>query len=322
VQEEPGIKIAAGNVVKYSTEEPAVVPPVGLAPTPSPTQPTSLPVRTWTGKIRSAKILIEWTGFNDLILGDRDGYVTLYPNQGTKDAPVYGSGVKMRAGGKEIKVRSPSAPCIVDWNEDGKPDLLVGDGGGYLHLFINTGSAESPPNFAPGVMVQAAGKDLDVGRGDASPCVVDWNEDGRKDLLLGKANGEIVLYINEGTNNQPVFGRGVTLNGGKVDVGSESSPDMGDLNGDGKKDLIVGNDNGEIFIYYNIGTNQEPQFANDGDKLNFKMGGNASPQIVGGGALNHLVATDRYGEVAFFTNAGSPGVPSFGGKKILRAGKR
>lgn len=76
------------------------------------------------------------------------------------------------------------------------------------------------------------------------------------------------------------------------------------------------------FIFYNIGTNQDPQFPNDGDKLNIKMSADAFPPIVSGGGLNQLVVTDRYGEVAFFTNTGSPGAPSFGEKQILKAGKR
>jgi TolB-like protein len=319
--EEPGIKIAAGNLVKQSTEEAVAAAP---APAPIPAKPTPKPVQIWTGKIRSAKILIEWAGFNDLILGDRDGFVTVSLNQGSKDSPVYGEPVKLKAGGKDIKVRGPSAPCLVDWNGDGRADLLVGDGGGYLHLYLNQGPARSPTDLAPEVMVQAAGKRLDVGS-KASPCVVDWNEDGKKDLAMGNGSGEIFLYLNEGTNEQPTFGKPIKLNGGSLDVGSNSSPDVADWKGDGKKDLIIGNSDGEIFVFLNKGTNEDPQYSNEGDKLLLKFGQDASPRVISWGrsGSNDPMVADRNGEeVILFINTGGPPAPQFPEKKLFRAGTR
>jgi len=320
--EEPGIKIAAGNLVKYGTEEVVAAPPAP-APAPSPAKPAPTPVRTWTGKIHSAKILVEWGGFNDLILGDRDGFVKVYLNQGPKDSPVYAEGVNLKAGGKDIKVRGPSAPCLVDWNGDGRVDLLVGDGGGYLHLFLNQGPAGSPADFSPEVMVQADGKRLDVG-GKASPCVVDWNEDGKKDLVMGNGSGEIFLYLNEGSNDQPIFGKPIKLNGGRMDVGSNSSPDVTDWNGDGKKDLIIGNSDGEISVFLNRGTNVDPQYNNEGDKLPLKFGQDASPQIIqwGRSSSNDLIVADRNGEIILCINTGGLQAPKFPEKRVLRAGKR
>jgi WD40 repeat protein len=194
----------------------------------------------------------------------------------------------------------------------------VGNGGGYLHLFINQGGGE----LAPGVMVKAAGKDLDVG-GKASPMVVDWNEDGKKDLVLGNSSGEIFVYINEGTNDQPAFGKPIKLNGGSLDVGSASSPDMVDWNGDGKKDLVVANSDGEIFVFINRGKNAEPLFDNAGDKLPLKFGSEVSIQALSGSrGMNDLVVADRYGEVTYCGNTGSPTAPVFPEKKILKPGKR
>ena len=43
----------------------------------------------------------------------------------------------------------------------------------------------------------------------ATPCVADWNGDGKKDLIVGYFyEGWIYVYLNEGTNSQPVFIRG------------------------------------------------------------------------------------------------------------------
>ena len=332
VLHEPGISIAAGNLAKQALGErmavtpapvsPLPAPPPAVAPSPappSPAAPVAPPPRMQIpGRIMGNKILVEWAGMHDLLLGDRDGYVWLFINIGSKESPRYDAGTKVRAGGKEIKVRGPSYPYLVDWNEDGKADLLVGNGGGYLHLFLNQGDG----NFAPGVMVKAGGKDVDTGS-RATPCVTDWNEDGKKDLVMGNGSGEIFLYLNEGTNQQPVFGKLIKLNNGKLDVGSDSAPDVVDWNGDGKKDLVIGNDNGEIFVFLNQGTNHEPQFNNEGDKLPLKLGPGAIPQVLSKGrGLSDLVVADRYGEVTYCPNTGNPRTPIFSEKRILKAGKR
>lgn len=324
IQEEPGAKIAAGNLTRSTgLEGVAPAPPVSAQPTPS--KPAPIAMKMWAGKGRAEKLVADWNGdgLYDLILGDQDGFVTVYLNQGTNVAPRYAVGMKLRGGGKEIKVKSPSAPYLVDWNGDGHIDLLVGDGGGYLHLFLNAGAADSV-DFAPGVKVQAAGKDLEVSRGNASPCVVDWNEDGKKDLVMGKGNGTIFVFLNEGSNEQPIFGKPTELNGGSLDVGSNSSPDVADWNGDGKKDLIIGNSSGEIFVFLNKGTNEDPQYDDKGEKLPLKLGDNASPRVIGWNrpGANDLVVASRNGEVTLCVNSGGMGAANFQEKKVLRAGKR
>jgi len=81
------------------------------------------------------------------------------------------------------------------------------------------------PSFSAGERIQASGSDLQVPRdgGGANiytvPCVVDWNEDGKKDLLVGCFyNGNIYLYLNSGTNNAPVFTTGSKLQADGADI--------------------------------------------------------------------------------------------------------
>lgn len=68
------------------------------------------------------------------------------------------------------------------------------------------------PTFKSPVPVKASGANINTGfGGNASPFMCDWDEDGKKDLLLGtftadNVSGSILFYPNTGTDNNPVFG--------------------------------------------------------------------------------------------------------------------
>lgn len=68
-------------------------------------------------------------------------------------------------------------------------------------------SSDSTSKFAAGFKIAAGGKPIDVEIGHLVPDVVDWNNDGKKDLIVGQfKEGSIRLYLNEGTDAKPVFG--------------------------------------------------------------------------------------------------------------------
>ena len=62
-----------------------------------------------------------------------------------------------------------------------------------------------PPELQDKGMIQDKGAALLVDY-DAAPTAADWNNDGKKDLLVGEGTGgQIRLYLNQGTDLNPVF---------------------------------------------------------------------------------------------------------------------
>lgn len=61
------------------------------------------------------------------------------------------------------------------------------------------------PAFGPYSWIEANGGKIDVGY-YGSPCIVDWDGDGLKDLVMGQfTSGKIRFYANSGSNDSPVF---------------------------------------------------------------------------------------------------------------------
>jgi hypothetical protein len=63
-----------------------------------------------------------------------------------------------------------------------------------------------PPMFQDFVYIEANNIPITVSGGHADPCVIDWDGDGSKDLLLGEFTlGRIRFYANDGNNSAPHF---------------------------------------------------------------------------------------------------------------------
>jgi hypothetical protein len=148
---------------------------------------------------------------------------------------------------------------MVDWDEDGLKDLLVGQFNGRISYYRNIGMP-GHPRLTFVEYLQVDGRPI-IGDYDSVPFVDDWDEDGRKDLLMGTMDGRIWLYINEGTNAQPIFNQTqfVTLaNGATLRVPSRSAPCVTDLDGDGFEDLVVGQINGHAGFFRSCDENPSP----------------------------------------------------------------
>lgn len=185
---------------------------------------------------------MDWNndGNKDLVAGERDGHIRLYINAGTNSAPVFNGYTFLEVASAPFDCGYNSMPVIVDWDEDGRKDLLCGEHDGKIFLLLNT-NTDAAPVFTSTSFIQNGGSDLDIG-GRTSPDVVDWDGDGKKDIIAGETQGEVFFLRNVGTNEAPAFNGHVLLQAGgsTIDVGYNSRPFAVDWNNDGVKDLICG----------------------------------------------------------------------------------
>lgn len=153
-----------------------------------------------------------------------------------------------------------SCPRVVDFDGDGKKDLITGEGNGDVRIFLNV-NTDADPQFNGYQYLQVDGKKFSTGQ-YSMPWITDWNNDGRFDILVGAADGREHFLKNVSMTAFPTFTHGGMLKqGGKtMDTGFGAAPAVLDLNRDGKKDLIVGDYNGQLAYFENVGEDHNPRF--------------------------------------------------------------
>ena len=216
--------------------------------------------------------MVYWDGDGrkDLLVGQADGKIKLFLNVSTNDAPTFDGGMFLQvgpAGSKtDIDVGSRATLAIADWNNDGAKDLVVGDLGGKIRVFLNDGT-DASPDFVSETFVQEDGSDLVVPSLRSSPVIRDLDHDGKKDLLTGNTNGQLLFYPNVGTDAAPDFSgyAFVESDGSPIDLAGtpRSRPTVCDWTSDGLLDVLIGADDGNVHLYQ--GVRVPGDFDGDGD---------------------------------------------------------
>jgi WD40 repeat protein len=248
----------------------------------------------------------------------------------------------VEANGVAIQVPGYSVPSFEDWNNDGLRDLIIGEGGGGIsgkvRVYLNVGT-EAQPQFKDYFYAKSNGVDLvctPVGCMGCFPRLVDWNQDGHKDLLVGHADGTIKIFMNiSGPNELPTFDGGTKLTVGSsivstLDVGDRATPSLVDWNDDGLLDLVVGGLDGGIHIYTNCGSNggvppafytSAPggQLAQENGHDLLVPGLRSCPIILDfdGDGKKDILTGNTDGLLLFYKNVGTDAAPTFSGYSMV-----
>jgi hypothetical protein len=225
------------------------------------------------------------------------------------------------------------APYYLDIDGDGIRDLVVtpnsAAGAENTHgtwYYRNIGTDAAPVfHFQRNDLFQ--GDMLEFGEG-SRPVLFDHNNDGRMDLVVanegyfqddGSYQSRLALLENTGTASQPAFNL-VTddyagLSG--LDLGTGLHPAFGDVDGDGRPDMVLGDAAGTLHFLHNTASGPVAQFqqaptpVTDDAGTTIDVGANSTPQLfdLDQDGLLDLVVGERSGNLNYFRNTGTAQAP-------------
>lgn len=208
--------------------------------------------------------------FNESLLSDFSNSVWYYKNISNTQVPNFQLQQRNFLQDGMIDFGDESSPLLVDVDGDGRLDLLVGNGGqrrgsrtfSSLAYLRNTGT-NTVPSFQ---LITTDYLNLStLNRLNLTPYVLDYNNDGRLDLLLFSTNGnqslaEIYVYLNNNPSGQPwnlELQNPIVVRGGFFPYDSHA---FIDINGDGLVDMLVGDYFGRVRYYQNTGSVSAPNW--------------------------------------------------------------
>lgn len=196
---------------------------------------------------------LDGDGDLDIVSGELNGKLYGYINNG-------GSFASNNAPFSAMTFTGFSHPAFADLDADGDPDLIVGaEASANWRAYRNQGAMTfvEDASLLTGVTTYSRGK----------PVLADIDNDGDYDLVIGRSFGEIALFENKGTGETPNWVQNDTVFF-NIKVKQSASPAFGDMDGDGKLDMIVAEYDGNFTWFKNmmniaVGTSKDVTAAPD-----------------------------------------------------------
>lgn len=229
----------------------------------------------------------------------------------------------------------------VDVNADGKKELVISTNSvsaerlsNNIWIFENNGTASNPDYQTDESTDFLYNTMIDLGQRSA-PVFTDVDKDGDLDLVVATTGNleqtqnqrdRLYLFKNTGTATKPVFELADTNFANISGTGTTGSgilqamPSFGDLNGDGKDDLVLGQSSGDISYYINESNGSTYTYTLVSSQLGaINVGTYSAPQIIDldKDGLNDLVIGCRKGNLKYFKNAGTATAPVFASEPTI-----
>lgn len=287
--------VAANNIVYFGATRATV----------TAATPTQLTVTVPVGATyQSISVLV-----NGLTAFSTKPFLVTFADGGVIDACSFAPKVDFTSG------TQPQSVSIGDLDRDGKPDLVVANFfGNTVSVFRNTSSVGSI-SYAPKV-------DFATGSGSLPVSIGDLDGDGKLDLAVANSSsGTISILLNTSSVGSISYAP-------KVDFTTGSSPfsaSMGDMDGDGKADIVVANTGSNtVSVFRNTGSIGNISYAT---KIDFITGLEPIQASIGdldGDGKTDLAVTNRNSNtVSVFRNTStSVGNVSYDAKVDFTTGSR
>ena len=225
---------------------------------------------------------VDFDGKRDLLAVPNDGsevsgknfeQILMYKNTGTDASPVFTFSSNNFLLESSIDLGSGAIPAFLDYDLDGDMDLIVGNyayrtsaanSKNGLALFENIGTNTSP-KFELKNTDFANTSSLNLF--STSPTFGDLDGDGDMDMLLGEFSGKLYYFKNIAALGSTVdFVLDSSYYAG-IDIGSNATPYLVDIDRDNDLDLIIGERNGNINYFENLGDSTQPNFLLNTDSV-------------------------------------------------------
>lgn len=209
----------------------------------------------------------------DCFVGGQCGSILYFENIGTCSFPSFispkisipGIDFTLEVGGWGLWKGQHSIPALVDIDDDGDLDLFTSQyNPGQINFYRNDGSPKNP------IFTMITAKYGNISFTSTHDpavlghiCFGDIDNDDDLDLFIGKEDGKVIFYRNNGNKKDPSW---ILVNSSYINalVGDSSvwaAPTLIDIDGDGDLDFIVGERWGNILLFRNNGTSTTPSFS-------------------------------------------------------------